>query len=363
LLKILSRITEPTEGRALVHGRMSSLLEVGTGFHPELTGRENVFLNGAILGMKRTEILSRFDEIVAFAEVERFLETPVKHYSSGMLMRLAFSVAAHLEPDILVVDEVLAVGDASFQRKCLSKMENVGKGGRAVLFVSHNMPAVTRLCSRAIHLDAGRVVADGPSGNVVGAYLRGGFGTTAERRWDDPKRAPGNAVARLVSLRVVDESMTTRDVVKLTRKIGIEMTFDVLQPGRVLVPSLHFFNDEGLCIFATSDVAEDCRAQPRAVGRYASTAWIPGDFLAEGAVVVAAALATVQPIELHFYERDAVAFQVVEAAGEISARGNYAGAFPGIVRPRLLWESRSELRRLDDEMSSAIAPPRAIDSV
>ena len=162
LLKILSRITEPTRGYADIRGRVGSLLEVGTGFHPELTGRENIFLNGAILGMRRAEIRRKFDEIVAFAEVEKFLDTPVKRYSSGMYVRLAFAVAAHLEPEILLVDEVLAVGDARFQKKCLDKMEDVGHGGRTVLFVSHNMPAITRICQRAILLDGGRVVSNGP---------------------------------------------------------------------------------------------------------------------------------------------------------------------------------------------------------
>ena len=171
LLKILSRITEPTEGYADIYGRVGSLLEVGTGFHPELTGRENLYLNGAILGMKRAEIARKFDEIVAFAEIERFIDTPVKHYSSGMYMRLAFAVAAHLEPEILLVDEVLAVGDARFQKKCFNKMQDVGQQGRTVLFVSHNMPAITRLCQRAILLDGGRVLQDGPSHQVVSAYL------------------------------------------------------------------------------------------------------------------------------------------------------------------------------------------------
>jgi lipopolysaccharide transport system ATP-binding protein len=171
LLKILSRITEPTEGRARLRGRLASLLEVGTGFHPELTGRENVFLNGAILGMARREIARKFDEIVAFAEVDRFLDTPVKHYSSGMYVRLAFSVAAHLEPEILVVDEVLAVGDAQFQKKCLGKMEEVSAGGRTVLFVSHNLAAVARLCAQAISLKRGMVAAIGPVREVVGRYV------------------------------------------------------------------------------------------------------------------------------------------------------------------------------------------------
>jgi lipopolysaccharide transport system ATP-binding protein len=187
LLKILSQITEPCVGEVRIRGRLASLLEVGTGFHPELSGRENVFLNGAILGMTKIEIAKKFDEIVAFAGVEKFLDTPVKRYSSGMHVRLAFAVAAHLDPEILVVDEVLAVGDASFQRKCLDKMQTVSEQGRTVLFVSHNVSAITRLCRRAILLDAGRVLEDGPSHKVVTQYLGSGSGAMAERRW--PNRA------------------------------------------------------------------------------------------------------------------------------------------------------------------------------
>src|SRR5437870_2431352 len=176
LLKILSRITEPTAGRVELYGRVGSLLEVGTGFHPELTGRENIYLNGAILGMKREEIARKFDEIVAFAGIEKFLDTAVKHFSTGMYMRLAFAVAAHLEPEILVVDEVLAVGDAEFQKKCLKKMEETGRSGRTVLFVSHNMPSITRLCRRCVLLDEGVVRRDGPSAEVAADYLRSGAG-------------------------------------------------------------------------------------------------------------------------------------------------------------------------------------------
>lgn len=172
LLKILSRITEPTEGRIRLRGRVASLLEVGTGFHPELTGRENIFLNGAILGMTREEIRRKFDEIVAFAEVEKFLDTPVKRYSSGMYVRLAFAVAAHLEPEILIIDEVLAVGDAQFQKKCLGKMGEVAKGGRTVLFVSHNMAAVMNLCPKALHFESGRLVNSGSTDDIVRSYLK-----------------------------------------------------------------------------------------------------------------------------------------------------------------------------------------------
>ena len=186
LLKLLSRITAPTSGIADIHGRVGSLLEVGTGFHPELTGRDNIFLNGAILGMKKREILQKFDEIVAFAEVERFLDTPVKHYSSGMYVRLAFAVAAHLEPEILLVDEVLAVGDAAFQRKCLGKMEDVAREGRTILFVSHNMGAVRGMCQRTVWIDEGDIAADGETPQVISKYLdafSGGF--TGSRSYDD----------------------------------------------------------------------------------------------------------------------------------------------------------------------------------
>jgi lipopolysaccharide transport system ATP-binding protein len=184
LLKILSRITEPTEGRVRIKGRVASLLEVGTGFHPELTGRENIFLNGAILGMTRAEIIKKFDEIVAFAETEKFLDTPVKRYSSGMYVRLAFAVAAHLEPEILVIDEVLAVGDAEFQKKCLGKMHEVSKGGRTVLFVSHNMGVVTRLTQRCIYLKGGVIAAAGESHNIVETYLRQSFDKSEGQRTD-----------------------------------------------------------------------------------------------------------------------------------------------------------------------------------
>jgi lipopolysaccharide transport system ATP-binding protein len=199
LLKLLSRIAEPTAGRVCIKGRVGSLLEVGTGFHPELTGRENVYLNGAILGMRKTEIKRKFDQIVAFSEIEKFMDTPVKHYSSGMYMRLAFSVAAHLEPDILLVDEVLAVGDAAFQKKCLGKMDDVARHGRTVVFVSHNLLAIQSLCSRAIWLDQGRVADAGRTDDVVARYLKTCSYTTTERVWVDQADGPGTDQVRLRS--------------------------------------------------------------------------------------------------------------------------------------------------------------------
>jgi lipopolysaccharide transport system ATP-binding protein len=340
LLKILSHITEPTHGHADIWGRVASLLEVGTGFHPELTGRENIFLNGAILGMKKAEIARKFDEIVAFAEVERFIDTPVKRYSSGMYLRLAFAVAAYLEPEILLVDEILAVGDASFQKKCLNKMESVSEQGRTVLFVSHNMSSVTRLCNRTILLDGGRVSCDGPSPEVVSVYLQSGLGTTAQRQWDDVQAAPGNDVVRLRAVRIRTESGEVTDTVDIRRPVGIEMEFDVLKPGRVLVPNFHFVNEEGVYLFVASDHDPQWRRRPRPSGRFISTAWIPGNLLSEGTLVVGAAVSTMDPVTVHFYERDAVAFHVADSLNGDSARGDYAGPFPGVVRPLLKWTNQ-----------------------
>ncbi len=339
LLKVLARITEPTTGVVEIHGRIGSLLEVGTGFHPELTGGENIYLNGVILGMKRREIAQKFDEIVAFAQVEKFVDTPVKHYSSGMYLRLAFAVAAHLEPEILLVDEVLAVGDAAFQRKCLDKMEEVGRRGRTVLFISHNMPAITRLCERSILLDDGAVVSDGPSHEVIGAYLRSGLGTTAVREWNDPDGAPGDEVVRLRAVRVRSESGEVREAVDIRKSIGIELEYEVLEPGWLLFPVVDLFNEEGTCIFGAIDQSE-WKSRVRPGGRYVSTARIPGNFLAEGTIVVNVSMLTLHPPNRHFKERHAVAFQVVDSLAGDSARGDYAGSFDGVVRPMLEWKTR-----------------------
>jgi lipopolysaccharide transport system ATP-binding protein len=337
LLKILSRITDPTAGEVRIRGRVASLLEVGTGFHPELTGRENVFLNGAILGMRRSEIKSRFDEIVAFAEVERFLDTPVKRYSSGMHVRLAFAVAAHLEPEILIVDEVLAVGDASFQKKCLNKMEDVGQEGRTVIFVSHDTLAITRLCQRAILLNAGQVAQDGPAHRVVGEYLRSELGSTAIREWDTGGRLPGDDTVRFRRVRVRTEDGRTVENVDIRQAVGIEMEYVVLAGDHELVPNINLVNEEGACVFAAVDLDPDWRRRPRPVGRYVTTAWIPGDFLAEGILAVRAAVSTLDPFVVHVDVPDAVAFNVTDSLDGNSARGDYAGFMPGVVRPALSW--------------------------
>jgi len=340
LLKILARITPPSDGVAQVHGRLASLLEVGTGFHPELTGRENVQLNGAILGMRRAEINRKFDEIVDFAEIGDFIDTPVKHYSSGMYMRLAFGVAAHLDPDILIVDEVLAVGDANFQKKCLGKMQNAGEQGRAVIFVSHNMPAVTRLCERVLLLDGGKLIADGPSSQVVGSYLRTGLGTTSAREWPDSRNSPGGPTARLCAVRACTEDGKVVDSFDIRRPIHVEVEYEVLRNGYVIVAQFGFTNDQGTRIMTVFDTDPQWRDRPRPAGRYVTTAVIPGNFLAEGTLFVNAGMFTVSPYIKQFSEVDVVAFQVVDTIAGDSTRGDFGGTVKGVVRPMLQWGSK-----------------------
>ncbi|MFN6945461.1 MAG: ABC transporter ATP-binding protein [Cytophagaceae bacterium] len=337
LLKILSRITEPTKGFAEIHGRVGSLLEVGTGFHAELTGRENIYLNGAILGMRKTEIDKKFDEIVAFAEVEKFIDTPVKHYSSGMYLRLAFAVAAHLEPEILLVDEVLAVGDLRFQKKCLNKMEEVGKKGRTVLFVSHNMPAITRLCKRAILLNEGRILDDGPSHKVIHKYLNEGMEIRALREWAELENAPGDQTVRLCAVRARTEDGKITDTVLTNQAFCLEIEYEVLKPGNWLIPNFNLYNEDGLKIFTTMDIDPEWRQRPRPIGRYVSTAWIPGNLLSEGKIFINAAMMTPQPFIAHFSEHNAISIQVIDDMGVDSARGDWTGYIGGVVRPLLKW--------------------------
>jgi len=337
LLKILTRITPPTRGYAEIRGRVASLLEVGTGFHKELSGRENIYLNATILGMSKREVDRKFDEIVEFSGVERFIDTPVKRYSSGMGVRLAFAVAAHLEPEILIIDEVLAVGDAAFQKKCISKMQDVRKQGRTVLFVSHNMPAVAMLCSRAILLNGGQIVMDGLPSEVIGRYLSSDGNTAAEREWLDVEKAPGRDVARLRSIRVIGRDGRTAPSVDIRDDVGIEMVFDVIRPGYVLLPHYWFYNEEGTVVFSSLNQDPAWYGQPYPVGRYVSTVWIPGNFLASGALLVTAALITRTPNTVQFDEAQVVAFNVRDNMGPGTARGDWGGDMPGVVRPNLKW--------------------------
>jgi len=334
LLKILSRITEPTCGQIKIKGRVSSLLEVGTGFHPELTGRENIFLNGAILGMSKAEIARKFDEIVAFAEVEKFLDTPVKRYSSGMYVRLAFAVAANLEPEILIVDEVLAVGDQQFQKKCLGKMEEVGKEGRTVIFVSHSMPTVTSLCDRAILLESGRVAKMGPTSEVVMHYYTSGQASPASA--DFSAKYVGDSKVRLLKGDIKNSKGGVALETRIDEPVVVEMAFEILEKNvPVLVPNFHFYTAGGDCAFVSHDTGMQYLAQ----GKYVSKCIIPGNFLNEGSYFVGMAISSFSPTTaVHFYEKSCLSFNVIDPHEGIITRPNHAIPIPGVVRPYLAWE-------------------------
>lgn len=340
LLKILSRITSPSCGQVEIRGRISSLLEVGTGFHQELTGRENVFLNGTILGMRKREIEQRFDDIVEFSGVERFLDTPVKRYSSGMRVRLAFAVAAYLEPEILIIDEVLAVGDAAFQKKCISKMEDIGSTGRTVLFVSHSMPTITRLCNRVILLNSGGVAADGNPHEIVSTYLRGQRENTAEKEWLDAQQAPQGEVARLRAIRIRADNGAITDAVDISRSIGIEIEYEILQPGYVVMPTFSLWNGDGICLLTSMDQNSSWRNQARPAGRYVSTGVIPANLLSEGMHTINSALWTMEPTrKIEYSVKDVVAFQVIDSCSGDTARGDWVSDLAGVIRPFLEWST------------------------
>ena len=330
LLKLLARITRPTVGRAELQGRIASLLEVGTGFHSELTGRENIFLSGAILGMSKAEIVRKFDEIVAFSEVERFIDTPLKHYSSGMGMRLAFAVAAHLEPEILLVDEVLSVGDASFQKKCLGKMQEVSSGGRTIIFVSHNMTALKRLCTRAVWLDGGQILENGEAGEVVSCYLQRNTVANLQSLWEDERTAPGDHRVRLRSVRLLSQDDSS-DHITVHTPLRIEFTYWNYVPDAVLNVSMILNNLEEVCVFATaSDFG------PRPVGLVRHTLQIPGNLLNAGSYYVNMIVVKDASVGILF-QNNVLAFEVAE--GEVV--GNWYGKFPGAVRPKLKWKSEA----------------------
>jgi lipopolysaccharide transport system ATP-binding protein len=341
LLKILSRITEPTTGSVRIKGRVASLLEVGTGFHPELTGRENIFLNGAILGMGRAEIKNKFDEIVDFAEIEKFLDTPVKRYSSGMYVRLAFAVAAHLEPEILVVDEVLAVGDATFQKKCLGKMEDVStREGRTVLFVSHNMATISSLCQNTILLDAGRLAKMGQTSDVILEYYSQGTASSAAFDYVTSGKIIGDDFVRLLEGSVVGTDGGVCTEVDITQSTIITMKYRIVSTEDCkCTPSLHFYSSEGSYIFVSTP-KNTVRHSP---GVYEAICHIPGNFLNEGTYFVGLGLTTYPGTKIRFYDQQALSFHVRDPIENVPTRGgaDYAGPMPGIIRPLLEWEFRN----------------------
>ena len=336
LLKILSRITEPTEGRVKLKGRVASLLEVGTGFHPELTGRENIYLNGAILGMHRAEIKAKFDEIVAFAETEKFLDTPVKRYSSGMYVRLAFAVAAHLEPEILVIDEVLAVGDAEFQKKCLGKMREVAEGhGRTVLFVSHNMVAVNNFCRTGIHLDAGTVALRGSAQDVVQSYLRSFSASVTERSWSQ-ESAPGDELFKLLKASVRSGSPSQTTSLSLSTPIVFEFDYLNLERNACLNLCAYIINQEGSVVLVTVPLDEPIWfGKPHPKGRFRSSFTIPEHFLNDGAYSIRLMVVHGQS-RVNLIIEDLLQFEIIDD----QPRTGYQGKWHGVVRPRLEWETQ-----------------------
>jgi lipopolysaccharide transport system ATP-binding protein len=335
LLKILSRITKPTQGSAKLRGRIGSLLEVGTGFHPELTGRENIFLNGAVLGMKKTEILQKFDEIVAFAEVEKFIDTPVKRYSSGMYMRLAFAVAAHLEPEIMLIDEVLAVGDASFQKKCLGKMGNAAQQGRTVLFVSHNMIAVQDLCRRVIWLDGGRIVEAGDAVTVIGHYLQEASSSQTELVWDEFSAAPGDNEARLLRVAVRPSGGAPSDPITIHTPCVIEFDYWNDRSDVYLHPTFYLYNEQGILICSTGPTfIPNWREKTFPTGLIRTWCNIPGDLLNNGMYRVSVHLA--KNDQTLYRKDDALSFDVHDTAAK---RDGWYGEWKGAIRPMFDWDT------------------------
>ena len=329
LLKILSRITRPTTGWAEIHGRVRSLLEVGTGFHGDLSGRENIYLSGSILGMSKREIDRKLDDIVAFAEIEQFIDTPVKHYSSGMYVRLAFAVAAHLEPEILFVDEVLAVGDASFQKKCLGKMGQVSREGRTILFVSHNVAAVKALCSRAVLIRDGALAASGPVADVVDNYLLGTAPAASAREWRDPVTAPGNENVRISYIRITPPEGNAE--ITIDTGVQIEIGFENLLENISLGCTVYVTNREGVLIFESGHRISSDRDSR--CGFYQVTGRIPGHLLNAGRYSLDLVFGKDQRYVLLRID-GVVSFEVENTA---TGRGSNMSVAPGVIRPLLSW--------------------------
>jgi lipopolysaccharide transport system ATP-binding protein len=325
LLKILSRITEPTSGRVELFGRVGSLLEVGTGFHTELTGRENVYLNGTILGMKRAEIARKFDEIVAFSEIDKFIDTPVKWYSSGMHTRLAFAVAANFEPEILIVDEVLAVGDADFQKKCLAKMGEIASSGRTVIFVSHNMNAIETLCGRVLWLVDGQVVERAETEKVVSDYVKTGITVSTEQVWNDTATAPGNEAIKLHSAKLRSLNEDNSGEISVDSPIELQVEFWNYQSHGAFRSIIYLLTVDGVYVFA---VASEKKPRPRGLVR--ETIRIPAGLLNAGIFTIAVQALKDGVSMLH--HPDVVVFEIVDTV--------WKGKWPGVIKPKLEWISQ-----------------------
>jgi len=338
LLKILSRITEPTTGRVEIRGRVASLLEVGTGFHPELTGRENIYLNGAILGMSQREVRSKFDEIVDFAEIEKFLDTPVKCYSSGMYVRLAFAVAAHLEPEILVVDEVLAVGDSTFQKKCLGKMEKVAvEGSRTILFVSHQIQMVSSLCERGILLSNGNIAIDSDCSSSILAYNSQSNRNDSFVDYSSNLERPGDSRAHLIKAWIEDETGEVKNHLSILTSFSIIYEYEIFDSSHgTPYPNIHIYDTQGICVFvACGNVSYDLNPE---IGKYRIKFIVPANLLNTGAYTVGIALTfSLKGLHVSFYQREELFFNIHEDIFTSTYRQShgYTGPIPGLIRPNL----------------------------
>jgi len=325
LLKVLSQITAPTTGSIKVRGRIASLLEVGTGMHPEMTAQQNIYLNGSIMGMTRNEVSSKFDEIVDFAGIAKYISTPIKRFSSGMQVRLGFAVAAFLEPEILIVDEVLAVGDAEFQRKAIGKMQDVSQNaGRTVLFVSHNMEAVLSLCRQGMLIEQGGITYMGDVKEALTFYTTKRH--ESARSWDDSNR-PGDRLVRLNKVLIIDKCMTQVEFVDIRESFGVCVEFEVMENGIRPTPNFHFFSKTNTLCFVA--IAEEVTLDR---GFYKSVTWIPGDLLNNQIYRIGVAITSLKNLNIHLYEKDVIEIEITE--NRLERIDAYGGEFPGILRPK-----------------------------
>lgn len=338
LLKILTKITPPTKGQVTLRGSIASLLEVGTGFHLELTGRENIYLYGSILGMTRKEINKKFEAIVEFAGVQQFLDTPIKHYSSGMQVRLAFSVASHLDSDILLVDEILAVGDLDFQKKSINKMEDVTKSeGRTILFVSHNMELISRICDRVIILEKGKLLMDTNTTTAIRKYTKTSLGITTKREWKSFKSAPGESNVKLKSIRIFNSEGKSLNFFDIREDLFIEIIYWNIIQGLYVFPSLEFYNEQNVLLFVATDWGKEAKSK----GLYKSVVKIPGNLLSEGLIKTTVKFSSSRPIlRIHFTESEIITFQITDKGESDSMRNGWIGEIPGVMRPKLDWENQ-----------------------
>jgi lipopolysaccharide transport system ATP-binding protein len=337
LLKILSQVTAPTSGEIKIKGRIASLLEVGTGFHPELTGRENVFLNGAILGMTKAEIRRKFDEIVAFSGIEEFIDTPVKRYSSGMYVRLAFAVAAHLEPEILIVDEVLAVGDADFQKKCMGKMQDVSKNGRTILFVSHNMAAVGKLCDQSILLDGGRIRLAGATDEVLPHYLKVGTQSNGIRTWDKSDKNADDPRLKIRVLRILAPDGSITGHVDIRKPFTIEIEYQLLETLPQFRIGLKIVASDGTIAFSSAEsVDSNYDEGARSPGLYSVRCFFPANLLNESFYSLTVS-ADIPAKEILYIEDTVIGFSAEQTGGLLT---RFPDKWPGVVCPYLEWQTQ-----------------------